>query len=400
MATRSTLQGGNMIYLNNAATTFPKPETVKAAVAACLNMPIVHGTRAGNGQTANDVRTACREALAELFHAPQPERIILTSGATESLNLAIFGLELHHAHVVTTAAEHNSTLRPLKHLERAGAINLTIAPCERDGSVEPEAVIEQITDQTKLVVVNHCSNVTGAALDLQPIGEVTTARGIPFVVDASQSAGNLPLDVEAMHIDFLAFTGHKGLYGIQGTGGAFIRENLHLKPLKVGGTGIRDAWLCQPEEMPTYYEAGTPNLPGIAGLLAGIEFIQQIGMQRIRQHKASLVARMLKYLESRDDVTVYACRRQHSIPGVVSFNLNGLAPQHVSSILEQSFEIIVRAGLHCAPLIHHALHTALSGTVRVSPSYFTTDQEITTFLSAVEIIRNAYKHGDVLPFSP
>lgn len=378
-----------MIYLNNAATSFPKPYPVRSAVERYLETPPFHALRTGYGSRQDDVVSSCREALAALFNIQTPERLVFTSGATESLCLAIFGLELRNAHVITTAIEHNSVLRPLKTLERDGAIELTVVVCDSSGCVDAHNLTGQIKDSTQAIVVNHCSNVTGAITDVQTIGTVAAERGIPFIVDASQSAGTLPVDVEAMQIDLLAFTGHKSLYGMQGIGGLFIRDNIRLKPLKVGGTGVRSDYVFQPETMPMYYEAGTPNLPGIVSLYAGVSFIVETGLEQIRQRKAQCVQKMIEQLSNKETITLYASRDTNNPPGLFSFNIANMNPADVGYMLEHSFDIIIRSGLHCAPLIHQALGSYPSGSVRVSPSYFTTADEIALFVEAVEMICHA-----------
>ncbi len=378
-----------MIYLNNAATSFPKPDGVRKAVELCLITPPFHASRTGYDYQKEDVMFSCREVLAKLFNILDPHRIVFTSGATESLCLAIFGLELRNAHVITTAIEHNSVLRPLKTLEREGAIELTIVNCDSCGYVDAHNVIEQITPATKAVIVNHCSNVTGTITDLQTIGAATVDKGVPFIVDASQSAGSFPIDVELMHIDLLAFSGHKSLYGIQGIGGLFIRQNTRLKPLKIGGTGVKSDYLFQPETMPVYYEAGTPNLPGIVSLHAGVSFILETGLERIRQQKEQCVRNMVTQLAKKKEISLYPPCAEKETAGVFSFNVKNMKPADVGYILEHSFDIIIRSGLHCAPLIHKAIHTSLDGSIRVSPSYFTTGDEIAEFLKAVDTICEA-----------
>ena len=375
-----------MIYLNNAATSFPKPDKVRHAVELCLQTPPFHALRTGYDTQQADVMFACREALAALFNVQNPERIVFTSGATEALCLAIFGLELRNTHVITTAIEHNSVLRPLKTLERDGAIELTIVACDASGHVDAQNVCDQITPNTKAIIVNQCSNVTGAVTDLRAIGAVTAEKGIPFIVDASQSAGNFPIDVEAMQIDLLAFAGHKSLYGMQGIGGLFIRDHIRLKPLKVGGTGVRSDYLFQPETMPLYYEAGTPNLPGIVSLHAGVAFILETGLDQIRQRKAHCVQKMMEPLAKKPDIILYPPPGNQETPVLFALNIKHITPADVGYILENSFGIIIRSGLHCAPLIHQALRSYPDGSIRVSPSYFTTDDEIATFLEAIDTI--------------
>ncbi len=376
-----------MIYLNNAATGFPKPEEVKKAVARYLHSPPFHSGRTGYDLQKKDPDLRCRKLLATLFCIQDPHRIVFTSGATEALCLAIFGMRLGDKdHVITTAIEHNSVLRPLKTLEKSGAITLTIIPCDSMGKVEPSAVIKQIRDNTRAVIVNHCSNVSGAVTDLAAIGRATSERGVVFLVDAAQSAGNIPIDVDAMGIDLLAFTGHKALNGIQGIGGLFIRENIHLEPLKVGGTGVRSDYLLQPKTMPLYYEAGTQNMPGIVSLCEGVSLVLKTGIDTIQATKAEHTQRMIQHLASQDGITLYYPENQPGGTCLFSFNLKNMAPADLGYVLENVFNIIIRSGLHCAPLIHQALDSYPLGSIRVSPSQFTTGEEITTFLRAIDTI--------------
>ena len=381
--------GKKTIYLNNAATGFPKPPDVIQAVEACLRTSPVHHARAGfDDDGAEDPLSRCRARLAALFGVAEKERIVFSSGATESLNLAIFGLELRGKHVVTTAVEHNSVLRPLKTLERDGRITLSVADCTLAGTVPPESIERLIRPETALVVVNHCSNVTGAVNDVGAIGRITRGRGVALVVDAAQSAGIVPIDVEAMNIDFLAFTGHKGLHGLQGVGGAYVGPRLRLRPLKVGGTGIRSDDPFQPEEMPLYFEAGTQNVPGIASLDAGVEFIESRGLDAIAAHKRRCCLQLREALRDAAAVRFYPADRE-SNSTLLSFNVDGMDPADVGYILENSFGICVRSGLHCAPLIHQCLGTFPLGSVRISPSVYTTEEEIDACAAAIREIVGA-----------
>ncbi len=380
--------GSKTIYLNNATTGFPKPNEVVRAVTGRLRSVPIQQARTGFDSFDEDIFSQCRSRLARLIGADDPRRIVFTSGATESLNLAIFGLALEGKHVVATAAEHNSVLRPLMTLKRDGKIALSIAECDGTGTVSPESIQDVLRSDTALVVVNHCSNVTGAVNDVKAVGRLLRERDIPLVVDAAQSAGVVPINVEAMNIDFLAFTGHKSLHGLPGIGGAYVREGLRLRPLKVGGTGIRSDYPFQPEEMPLFYEAGTQNTPGVVSLEAGLRFIESRGMDEIRAHKRRCCRRLREAL--RDDPSI---RFHPAAPAdgsaIVSFNIEGMDPGDVGYILENSFGISVRCGLHCAPLIHRYLGTFPRGSVRVSPSFDTTDEEIDACADAVRHISGA-----------
>lgn len=380
-----------MIYLNNAATSFPKPENVHKAVTEYLKTAPVHSARASFEREMDDIDYACRAKLAKLFNAKDPYHIIFTSGSTEALNLAIKGLNLKGSHVVTTVIEHNSVIRPLKTMELAGEIELTFVDSDSWGYVEPENIEAAITKNTSAVVVNHCSNVTGTILDLEAISKIAHKHGCYFIVDASQSAGSIPIDVTNWDIDFLAFTGHKSLYGMAGIGGLYIKEGIYLKPLKVGGTGVLSEVLVQPDGFPLHYEAGTPNSPGIVSLSAGLDFIFKTGMDVIHQRKESMVKKMIEELSWLPEITVYTYPKHNSLNNFC-FNISKIVPEEVGYIFESSYDMIVRTGLHCAPLIMKPLGVEPWGTVRVSPSYFTSDDEVTKFIDAVkEIIKTFLK---------
>ena len=373
------------IYLNNAATGFPKPTSVSKAVGELIESPPCDHLRSGIDTKGNTV-DRCRRRIAELFNAPDPSRVAFTSGATESLNLAFKGLALHGSHVVTTAVEHNSVLRPLRTLERNAHISLTIVPCDPFGYVSTDDVAAAIRPNTALVVVNHCSNVTGTVNDIEAVGAVVRRCNAIFLVDASQSAGVYPIDVEKMNIDILAFTGHKALHGLQGIGGIYVRDGVEISPLKVGGTGIRSDYPFQPEELPLRFEAGTLNLPGIVSLEEGVKFIEETGMETARRYKESCVARLRDFLRRFNSVRLFPPAGCDVTTTILSFTINGVPPSDICYILENNFAIVTRSGLHCAPLIHEHIGASPGGTVRVSPSWFTTDDELSAFEHAIEQI--------------
>lgn len=376
-----------MIYLNNAATSYPKPPTVTEAVLACLRaLPVEPGRTHADGE--GDPIAIARRQAADLLGVTDPARVVFTSGSTEALNLAIRGLELRGAHVVTTATEHNSVLRPLTTLEREGTIRLTVVPCDAEGRVAPAAVAGALTAATRLVVMNHASNVTGAVQDAAALAACAHARGALLLLDASQSAGCLPLAAEAWDVDLLAFTGHKALYGPAGTGGLYVRAGVDLAPLKTGGTGSRSDLLTQPPELPTRLEAGTSNLPGLAGLGAALAFVRTRGTAALHAMACARLDQMLEGLRRMPRVRVYAAAAEPRAP-VAAFNVAGLSPGDVGYMLERSFGIVVREGLHCAPLIHAALGTAPLGCVRISPSCFTTEADAAALVAAVSAIAEA-----------
>lgn len=381
-----------MIYLNNSATSYPKPQSVVDAVTACLTTVPVNPSRSGFEVQGEDAPTACRQKLAAFFHAEDPDRIIFTSGATESLNMAIFGLPLTEGHVITTAIEHTSVLRPLKTLEKEVGLELTIVESDSNGFVDPANIAANIQANTKAIVVNHCSNVTGQVLDIKSMADIAHKHGLVFVVDGSQSAGNVPIDITETGIDIFVFTGHKSLYGMPGVGGMYISEGVALKPLKVGGTGVKSELLSQPKELPLYYESGTHNFPGIVSMAAGIDFIQNTGLERLNRTKHNHLKRLTEELQNIPEITIYGSDNFDNRCAVFCFNMVGISPPDLGYILEGSFGIIARAGLHCAPLIHQAMGAYPHGSLRVSPSYFTTTEEIDFFVKAIQEISVNIQH--------
>jgi cysteine desulfurase / selenocysteine lyase len=374
-----------MIYLNNAATSFPKPQNVIDAVHEYMYAPPFHSSRAGFERQKEDIVYYARENLAKLLNVDEPLNIIFTSGSTESLNLAIYGIPFEGKHFVTTGIEHNSVLRPLKHLELEGKISMTIVPCDENAYVEPQAIGEAIQDDTIAVVVNHSSNVTGSILDLKAIAKIAHDKDCFFIVDGSQSTGNIPIDLNDWDVDLFAFTGHKSLYGLQGVGGLYIKPGIELRPLIVGGTGTKSEVMTQPEGMPIYYEAGTPNMPGIISLAAGTDFIFKEGLENIKAHKVKLVKKMMNELKEYPGIRVLNTEERNSLSNFC-FTVDKMVPEEVGYILDSSYDIIVRTGLHCAPLLLEPLGVHPWGTIRTSPSYFTKEEEIDIFIAAVKDI--------------
>jgi cysteine desulfurase family protein len=372
-----------VIYLNNAATTYPKPiQVIEAVKSSMENMPC-DLARSGSASCSIDTVFDCRSKIARLIGASDPNRIIFTSGATEALNLAINGLNLDSRHIVTTVVEHNSVLRPLYRLKQQGRIDLDLAVCDETGSVSAQNIQKLITRNTAAVVVSHCSNVTAAVNDIAEIATIAHDAGALIIVDASQSAGSIPIDAHKNDLDIVVFAGHKGLYGVPGTGGLYLKENVRLEPLVVGGTGVRSDLLYQPEELPLLYEAGTQNLLGIAALGAGVEFVIENGIENIEARKRNHTQRLFDALKKNPNVHFFGVPSSGGAGSILSFNIRGFDPGEIAYILEQSFGIIVRAGLHCAPLIHQYIGSGTAGSVRISPSFFTTDDEISALIYAV-----------------
>jgi len=336
-----------------------------------------------------DITYSAREILAKLINAKSAENIIFTSGSTESLNLAVKGLNLENKHVISTVVEHNSVLRPLKMLERDSVIELSLVECDETGFVDASLIEKEVRPDSKALVINHASNVTGRVQDLEAISKICKTHNMIFIVDASQTIGAAFIDVEKCGIDILAFTGHKFLGGIEGIGGVYIRPGVELQPLKTGGTGVRSEILYQPKEIPLYYEAGTPNLPGIISMKAGAEFIFKEGIRKIEKRKEELFLRVERELSNIPEIVLYGTAKNEERLPILCFNFRGLPPDDSGYILENSFGVIIRSGLHCAPLIHKFIGTAPKGCLRMSLSYFTTEDEINIFMEAVKEISNS-----------
>lgn len=376
-----------MIYLDNAATTWPKPEETIRAVADSIRDVGANPGRGGHKMSlaAGRIIYETREKLACLFNVDNPARVVFTGNATESLNLAIKGLLKPGSHVVTSSVEHNAVARPLHVLKSCG-VEVTEVLCNQEGVLNPDDVAKAIKANTSAVVMLHASNVTGAIMPVAEVGRIARERGVPFIVDAAQTAGFLDIDVVAMNIDILAFTGHKSLFGPQGTGGLFIREGIELEPLKEGGTGSQSESLEQPGDMPDKFESGTPNTPGIAGLGAGVKFINRIGLEQIRKHECNLMSNFFEGLKQLKGIEIYGpTNLEHRVP-VISINIKGQESSEIAFILDRVFDIECRSGLHCSPMVHKTIGTLERGAVRFSFSYFNTIQEVNQTLEALDKI--------------
>lgn len=382
-----------MIYLDNAATSWPKPEAVYQAMDSLMRNTGASPGRSGHlmSLTAARIVHEAREALCEFFGIADPSHMVFTSNATESLNLAIKGLLRPGDHVVTSSMEHNSVMRPLRALEKAG-VELAVVPCATDGSLEPGAVERAIRPNTSLVVLSHASNVVGTVLPVAAVGAIARRCGVPLLVDAAQSAGCYPINVDSMNIDLLAFSGHKGLFGPQGTGGLYIRPGLEarLEPLKHGGTGSYSEYEKQPEFLPDKYESGTPNTVGLAGLGAGVRFVMREGLANIRNKEEKLTGLLIQGLASIRGVVLYGNSDPGERVAIVSFNISGVPSSDVALRLEEDFRIMCRPGLHCSPVAHRTLGTFPQGTVRLSPGHFHSMLDMERTLEAVrQIARKA-----------
>lgn len=373
-----------MIYLDNAATSFPKPEVVYQTMDRFLREAGANPGRSGHrlAVAAAAVVAQTRRQLARFFNAPAPERVVFTANATDALNLALKGVLGPGDHAVTTSMEHNSVARPLRKLEAAG-VAVTFLSASREGLVSVQALSAALTPATRLVAITHASNVTGTLQPVAEAGRLCRERGVLLLVDAAQTAGVYPIDVAAMGIDLLAFPGHKALLGPPGTGGLVVSESVSLETLREGGTGSESESDQQPELMPDRLEVGTLNTVGIAGLGAGIRFIEGTGRERIREHEQKLVQRLLRGLASVPGLVLYGPGPSRERASVVSFNLEGWDSQDAAAVLDATFDIQCRAGLHCAPLAHRTIGTFPVGTVRFSPGFFNTEAEIDAAVDAV-----------------
>mgnify|MGYP000847429878 CR=1 FL=1 len=374
-----------MIYLNNAATTYPKlPCVLEAHAAALANPP--QGQFRGTSSGSIDFYGDCQADMSRILGVKDRKRIFFTSGATHSLNALLSGLDLHGKRIVATATEHNSVLRPLYNLPQLKGSEIVIVPCDRFGKVRSQDVENCMTANTGLVIVNHCSNVTGMVQDMKDIGQVAGEYGALFLADVSQSAGCLPIHGDQWRADALVFTGHKGLFGVQGTGGFYISRKQSLRPFLFGGTGRDSSRLIYQTEAEYEYDAGTQNAPGLIALKSGVDAILEKGVETIQDREQKMVRFLYDGLEQLSGVTVYGQKNVNTGP-VVSFNVQGLFPADTAYILQNGYGIVVRAGLHCAPLIHSFIGSRESqGTVRVSLSALNTMQDLECLLNALKEI--------------
>ncbi len=375
-----------MIYLDNAATTLHKPQQVIDAVVEAMSS-MGNSSRGTHEQSikASMAVFDCRCKLMRLFHAPSPDRVVFTQNSTEALNIAINGLIHEGDHVISTDLEHNSVLRPLYRLEAEKKVTLSFVSADKQGCVNYEDFEQLIQENTKAIVCTHGSNLTGNILDIKRIGAIAKKHKLLLIVDASQTAGVYPIDMEEMGISVLCFTGHKGLMGPQGTGGLCIAQAVEIRPWKVGGSGVQSYSKTQPTELPTALEAGTLNGHGIAGLSAALDFIEEIGVENIHQKEIALMKRFYEAVKELDGVTVYGDFSTEERCAIVALNLWDYESSAVSDVLAVDFDIATRPGAHCAPRMHQALGTTEQGAVRFSFSYFNSDEELQ---AAVDALRN------------
>lgn len=372
-----------MIYFDNAATTLRKPDCVIQAVTEALCSLGNSGRSIHDGAlNASRIIFDTRAALADLFHAESPDRIAFAVNSTQALNTAIKGILNTGDHVITTALEHNSVLRPLYELENLG-VQLTILPADRMGNICYEDFEKNIRPNTKAIVTTHGSNLTGNLLDIRRIGDIAKKNGLLYIVDASQTAGVFPIDVQQMHIDILCFTGHKGLLGPQGTGGLYVREGVEIRPLLSGGSGVQTYLRKHPSQMPTALEAGTLNGHGIAGLGAALQYLNDVGLDTIRQTEQFLMWEFYTQVREIPGITVYGDFSATNRCPIVTLNVRDYDSGEVSDALSAEYGIATRPGAHCAPLMHRCLGTVEQGAVRFSFSHYNTMEEINIAVSAL-----------------
>jgi cysteine desulfurase/selenocysteine lyase len=381
-----------MIYFDNAATSWPKPPGVAEAMTHFIEAVGANPGRAAHRQAVESGRIVygAREAVCELFHAPDPLRLVWCKNVTEALNLVLRGLLRPGDHVVTSSMEHNSMMRPLRALERpernSGGVEVTVVDCSPQGMLDPAGVEAAIRPSTRLVALNHASNVVGTLLPVAEVGALCRERGLLLLVDAAQTGGAYPLDMQASQIDLLGFTGHKSLGGPMGTGGLIVGERVdetRIDPLIRGGTGSRSEHEVQPDFLPDMCESGTPNVVGLAGLEVGVRWVLERGVEAIRAHEVALTQALMAGLRSVPGVTVYGTLDPELQTATVSFNIDGMAPSETGLRLDDEYGILCRVGLHCAPTAHKTLGTFPTGTVRFGLSAFNTPEEVHAAIAAV-----------------
>lgn len=373
-----------MIYLDNAATTLQKPDAVKKAVMEAFDILGNAGRGASEpALSASRMIYGAREVLAGFFHAESANCIVFTANSTESLNIALKGLFSEGDHVITTVLEHNSVLRPLYECREQGG-ELTIIGCDEKGNISYEEMEAAVKENTRAVVCTHASNLTGNMIDLRKAGQIARRRNLLFVVDASQTAGVYPIDVQELGIDVLCFTGHKSLLGPQGTGGMYVRTGVRIRPLLSGGSGVDTYNPFHPSVMPTALEAGTLNGHGIAGLRAAVCYIMETGMEKIREKELALMRRFYEGVSRIPEVKIYGDFDAGQRSPIVALNIGEYDSAEVSDELNVSYGIVTRPGAHCAPLMHRALGTVSQGAVRFSFSHYNTEEEVDSAIKAIK----------------
>ena len=374
------------IYLDNGATSFPKPEEVYTSMDQYYRRRGVNPGRSGYDicVEAGEVVEETRRTLTKFFNGKDPDRLCFCYNATDALNLIIFGTLQEGDHAITTTIEHNSVLRPLYHFGQFGGGEVDYVPFDSFGFVDPEDIKKKIKSNTKLVVVNHASNVIGTIQPIKEIGAICKEKGIIFAIDVSQSAGKIPVDMEEHNLDIIAFTGHKSLLGPTGTGGLYVREGVEIRHTRAGGTGVRSAVRTHLYEYPYRMEYGTPNTLGISGLLAGCQWVERQGMDTIHKHEIELTTRLRDGLQNIEGVTLYCQENLSNHISILLFNVDGLEAMNTGTLLDVDYNIACRTGLHCAPIVHDQLGTTeIHGAVRFGIGPFNTEAHIDAAIEGV-----------------
>jgi len=379
------------IYLDNAATTWPKPESVYQAMDKFARESMANPGRSGHSmaKASEKVLEDARVALNRFFEGASPDRWAFTLNCTDALNMAIKGVLNDGDHVITTDLEHNSVNRPIRSLELSGRISVTKIASDDGGTLDPQAIAKAFTPKTKLVVVTHASNVLGTVQPIEEIARITRENDALILVDAAQTAGLLPISLDKTPIDLLAFPGHKALMGPTGTGALYIGPRVTIRPWREGGTGGDSKTEIQPTDYPYFLEGGTPNIMGISGLLAGIKWVTQQGIEKIHQHENALAKKLSEGIANLPGIRMLGHQDWSKKVATVSFTIEGLEPYEMGNILDSSFAIAIRPGLHCAPYIHGAQSTFPDGAVRASLGPFNTEEDINALIGALKEVVGA-----------
>lgn len=383
-----------LIFLDNGATSFPKPEEVYTFMDQFYRNFGVNPGRSGYDLCleTEELIEETRKMLANLFNGKDPDRLCFSYNSTDALNLIIYGMLKEGEHAITTTLEHNSVLRPLYHLYKFAGVEVDYIPFDEKGFVDPDEFPKKFKENTKLVIINHASNVIGTIQPIKEIGKYCRERGVPFAIDASQSAGKIPIDIEESNVDVVAFTGHKSLLGPTGIGGLYVREGIEIRHTRAGGTGVRSAVRTHLEDYPYRLEYGTLNVLGVAGLNAGLKWILKKGLNNIHEQEMELTSMLLDGLKDIEGVSLYCQDDLTNHISVFLFNVDGLEALNTATILDVDYNIASRSGLHCAPLVHEQLGTdKIRGGVRFGIGPFNTEEQIRVAINAVKEISEMRK---------
>lgn len=388
---REIREGDCLIYLDNAATSFPKPQEVYDRIMEVMTKYCANPGRSGHDLAleAGRIIYDSREKVANFFNIDDPMQLAFTANASMALNMGIKGALKKGDHAITSSMEHNSVLRPLHKLKEDGVIELTVVECNEDGTIDLNKLEGAIKENTKLIALTHASNVSGTKFPVEEIGEIAKRKNVLFLLDSSQTAGIYDIDVKKMNIDIMGSAGHKSMLGPQGTGILYINPEIELDTIIEGGTGSQSAFVTQPDMMPDKFETGTPNTPGIAGLGAGIDYINKVGIENIRNHEENLARKFIEELRKIDIIKIYGPEDFSKRVPVVSINIGEEDSSEVGYILNSEYGICTRPGLHCAPLTHRTLGTFEQGTVRFSFGIFNTEEEVMKAVGAIKDICNS-----------